>query len=96
MTVWAGKTGAGETVTIQVNGAPVTAQAGETVATALLRAGHRAFGTNPVSGKPLAPACMMGVCFGCLCRIDGRPGSQACLEQVRDGLTVETDSGVCS
>lgn len=93
MTTWTHTDPPGETVTVRVNGQPATARAGETVATLLLRLGHRAFGRHPVTGEPLAPFCMMGVCFGCLCRIDGRPGSQACLEPVRDGMTVETDTG---
>jgi NADH dehydrogenase/NADH:ubiquinone oxidoreductase subunit G len=33
----------------------------------------------------------VGVCFGCLCCIDERPGTQACLEPVRDGMTVQTE-----
>ena len=83
-------------VTIIVDGREVEALAGETVATVLLRIGCQSFGTSPVNGKPRAPACMMGVCFGCLCTIDGRAGSQACLEVVRDGLTVETGTEVPS
>jgi predicted molibdopterin-dependent oxidoreductase YjgC len=80
-----------DTVTIHVNGQPVTASPDETVATVLLRLGLRSFGLNPVSGRPAAPACLMGVCFGCLCCIDERPGTQACLEPVRDGMTVQTE-----
>ena len=89
MNTWK-RTGArGGSVTIIVNGREVEALAGETVATVLLRIGWRSFGRSPVTGNPRAPACMMGVCFGCLCTIDGRAGSQACLEVVRDGLTVD-------
>ena len=35
---------------------------------------------HPRTGRPVGPACLMGACFGCVCTIDGRPGSQACLE----------------
>ena len=94
MNVWTHPDPAGDPVTVVVNGQPVQAHLGETVATVLLRLGYLAFGNSPVTGKPLAPACMMGVCFGCLCRIDGRPGTQACLEPVQDGLTVDTDAQV--
>lgn len=96
MTVWMQTAPTSETVTVLVNGTPVVACPGETVATVLLRLGHRAFGRHPVTGQPLAPACMMGVCFGCLCCIDARPGAQACLEPVRDGMTVQTDFPVTS
>jgi len=96
MTVWKHHGPVGAPVTVLVNGQAVQAHPGETVATVLLRLGYRAFGSSPVTGKPLAPTCMMGICFGCLCRIDGRPGIQACLEPVQDGLSVETDTPVAS
>ena len=77
-------------VTISVDGAPVEALAGETVATALLAAGHAAFAASGKTGNRLAPWCLMGVCFGCLCEVDGRPQVQACLTPVRDGMAVRT------
>jgi hypothetical protein len=89
--IWKQTGPADDTITILVNGQTVIAHPGETVATVLLRLGYRAFGNNAVTGKPSAPACMMGICFGCLCRIDGRPGTQACLEPVQNGLAVEID-----
>ena len=77
-------------MTIIVDGTPLTARVGDSVAGALLAAGHTAFGAAR-PGQPLrAPYCLMGVCFGCLCRIDGRLGEQSCLWQVREGLIVET------
>jgi predicted molibdopterin-dependent oxidoreductase YjgC len=80
----------GATVTIDVDGTPVAAKAGESVASALLASGRPSFGCSAKTGAPMAPFCMMGVCFGCLCEIDGRPGAQACLEPVREGLRVVT------
>lgn len=52
MTVWILPEARGETVTVQVNGQPVAAQEGETVATVLLREGYRAFGRHPGDGGP--------------------------------------------
>ena len=75
-------------VTIEVDSSPVTAREGQSVAAALIAAGWPSFGSHTKTGAPLAPFCMMGVCFGCLCEVDGRPGVQACLVPVRDGLTV--------
>ena len=77
-------------IEVIVDGRATRAFAGESVATLLLRLGHDHFGPHPKTGAPLAPYCLMGTCFGCLCTIDGRPGSQACLEPVADGLRVET------
>ena len=77
-------------VTIQVDGEPVPAVAGDTVATALLAAGRGSFAVSGKTGHSLSPYCLIGVCFGCLCETDGRPQTQACLVTVRDGLTVRT------
>lgn len=80
--------GRGQTVTIRVNGEAISAQAGESVALALLAAGHGRFGVRSSDGSAYGPYCLMGVCFRCQCRIDGRPGEQACMVPVRDGLEV--------
>jgi ferredoxin len=63
--------------TIVVDGVDVRARTGETVAAALLAAGHRVL------------YCGMGACFVCVVTIDGAPGRRACLEAVRPGLRVE-------
>jgi len=80
-------------VTIHLDGEPVTARDGDTVAAAMLAidAGHTR--TTPVSGAPRLPFCMMGVCFDCLMEIDGVPNKQACLIRVRDGMQVRRQMG---
>jgi predicted molibdopterin-dependent oxidoreductase YjgC len=84
---------AGERVTITVDGAPVRAAPGDTVAAALFAAGYDHCRTTPVSGAPRAPYCMMGVCFDCLVTIDGVGNRQGCLVRVRDGMKVELQRG---
>jgi predicted molibdopterin-dependent oxidoreductase YjgC len=81
------------TVTISVDGRPVAARAGDSVAAALLGAGILACRTTPVSGAPRAPYCLMGVCFECLVAIDGQGSRQACLVPVREGMAVKTQEG---
>jgi len=83
----------GDAVTLSVDGTPVEARAGESVAAALLAAGIVVCRTTPLSGAPRAPYCMMGVCFECLVTIDGRGNRQACLVSVADGMSVETQAG---
>ena len=78
-------------IVLQVNGEPINAKSTDTVASALLRAGFQHFALSAKTGLPLAPACLMGVCFGCVCTIDGRAGTQACLEPVRHGQVITTD-----
>ncbi len=84
---------AGETVPLTVDGAPVRAAAGDTVAAAMLAGGFDHCRTTPVSGAPRAPYCMMGVCFDCLVTIDGVGNRQGCLVRVRDGMKVELQRG---
>lgn len=76
-----------------VDGKAVAARPGESVATALLAAGYRSFARNPATGARNAAHCLIGQCFGCLCTIDGRPQSQACLTPVADGMVIETTAG---
>ena len=84
---------AGPPVAITVDGKPISARTGDTVAAALIAAGIDHCRTTPVSGAPRAPYCLMGVCFECLVTVDGVGSRQGCLMPVRDGMTVETQTG---
>ena len=81
------------TVSVTVDGKPVSARAGDSVAAALLAAGYSHCRTTPVSGAPRAPFCMMGVCFDCLVTVDGVGNRQGCLVRVADGMAIETQHG---
>ena len=78
----------GESVVIEVDGEPVEAQAGETVATALLANGRRVLRRTRVGGKPRGLFCAMGICFDCIVTVDGRSGVRACLAPVEPGMRV--------
>ena len=80
-------------VSITVDGAPVAAREGDSVAAALLGSGSLACRTTPVTGAPRAPFCMMGVCFDCLVTVDGVPNVQGCMTRVRDGMRIEVQVG---
>jgi len=82
-----------ETVSLKVDGQPIDARAGDTVAAAMLAAGIDRFRTTPVTEASRAPYCLMGVCFDCLVTIDGVGSRQACLVPVREGMAVETQLG---
>jgi sarcosine oxidase subunit alpha len=81
------------TVTLTVDGRTVRARAEDTVAAALLANNFVGCRITPVSGRPRAPYCMMGVCFDCLVTVDGIGNRQACLVRVREGMAVETQRG---
>jgi len=68
------------------NGVPVAFRAGESVASALARAGIHAYGRLP-TGQQATVFCGIGQCQGCLVSLDGRL-AEACLTPCRDGLGV--------
>jgi predicted molibdopterin-dependent oxidoreductase YjgC len=83
----------GPAVTIIVDGRPVTAYRGESVAAALLADGRRALRRTLKERAPRGMFCGMGVCFDCLVSIDGRADLRACLIAVEDGMTISTGLG---
>ena len=84
---------AGQRVRVTIDGRPVTARAGDSVAAAMLSRGILYCRTTPVSGQQRAPYCMMGVCFECLVTIDDVHNRQGCLIEVSEGMRIETDVG---
>jgi D-hydroxyproline dehydrogenase subunit gamma len=79
-----------ETIELRVNGKPVRAPAGATVATAVFLAGVTGF-RRSVSGEPRGPLCGMGICFECRVIIDGAPHGRSCQTLCRPGMEVQTD-----
>jgi D-hydroxyproline dehydrogenase subunit gamma len=82
-----------QTVTVMVEGVPVSVNAGESAAAAALLAGLDSTRSSAVSGEPRAPYCMMGVCFECLMVIDGIASRQACLVPVQEGMRIARQDG---
>jgi predicted molibdopterin-dependent oxidoreductase YjgC len=72
---------------IEVDGRPVSAQPGQTVAAALIGAGITVFRHTP-TGAPRGIFCGMGVCFDCLVTVDGLADQRACITPVRPGMRV--------
>ncbi|MCZ8132819.1 MAG: FAD-dependent oxidoreductase [Steroidobacteraceae bacterium] len=64
----------------------IEAWPGETVAAALVAAGHWTC-RETRAGEPRGPFCGMGVCGECTMTIDGQP-KRACLEPARPGMVV--------
>ncbi len=81
------------TVMIEFEGKPVEARKGDSVAAALLAAGHRIFRSTPISGAARGPFCLMGTCFECLVEIDGIGNQQACMIEVREGIRIKRQQG---
>lgn len=77
---------------IEIDGRPLTAHAGDTVAAALLRSGVFVF-RHTTSSKPRGIFCGMGICFDCLVTIDDLPDQRACITAARPGMRVSTHKG---
>lgn len=82
----------GPRVEIVLDGHPVEAYLGETVAAVLLAEGEVATRTT-VKGEPRGIFCGMGVCWDCLVVVDGVPNTRACMTWVRDGMQVARQDG---
>ncbi len=76
-------------VSLTVNGRPVEAAGGMSVAAAVAHSGA-AFRRSS-TGEPRSALCGMGVCFECRVTIDGVGQQQACMLPVRVGMQVQTD-----
>lgn len=79
-------------VIIRVDGVPVQAYAGETVAGVFLAQGRRAWRRTEKLGERRGLFCGIGVCFDCLVTVDGQPHVRACMTVVEEGMAIETHS----
>ncbi len=84
--------GDAERFTFVVDGRPVTACAGETVATALLASGHRVLRRTTRRNEPRGVYCVMGVCWECAVLVGGR-AVRACVTPATPELIVDTVPG---
>jgi predicted molibdopterin-dependent oxidoreductase YjgC len=81
------------TVNMTLDGEPITARPGDTVAAALLAHSGDASRLT-ANSAPRTAFCMMGVCFDCLVEVDGRPNCQGCMITVRDGMVLRRQHGL--
>jgi predicted molibdopterin-dependent oxidoreductase YjgC len=80
-------------VTFTFESREITADAGQSIAAALIAAGIRSWRTTRVERRPRGVFCGIGVCFDCLVEINGRPGVRACLAEVQEGDRVAAQEG---
>ena len=83
-----------EPVRFTFDGAPMTAEAGQTVGAALLAAGIRSWRRTRSGGRPRGLFCGIGACFDCLVDVNGDRALRACLIPVREGDEVRTSGSV--
>lgn len=79
-------------VPVTLDGRRALVRSGTSVAAALLEQGQWNFRVNQVSGQGRGPYCGMGVCLECEVTVDERTHVRACLERVREGMCIDTET----
>ena len=79
-----------DTITVSVNGRPLTVPAGSMVSAAVAISGVASF-RRSVTGEPRGPLCGMGICFECRVTINGEAHSRSCQIACQSGMEVRTD-----
>jgi sarcosine oxidase, subunit alpha len=74
---------------IRFNGKTIPIQAGDTVASALYRAGQRIFTRSFKYHRPRGLLCCSGHCPNCLMNVDGIPNVRTCITEARAGMAVK-------
>ena len=78
----------GEQIEFYLDGQPLKAFKGETIAAALMASGHMVART--IDSQPLGVYCNIGVCHSCLMTVNGVKSVRTCSAQVAEGCKVET------
>ncbi|WP_427888034.1 2Fe-2S iron-sulfur cluster-binding protein [Kribbella sp. GL6] len=78
------------TFEVKVDGRPVTAQAGQTVAAVLLANGHDTWRTTRIHNRPRGVFCGIGACQDCLVTLNNTPNTRACQRTITPGDTIST------
>lgn len=78
-----------QTLSFSFDGIQFTANEGDTVAAALLYSGQTIIRQSHDSHSPRGPFCMMGACYECLIKHDGKT-VQACMLLVEQDMQITT------
>jgi sarcosine oxidase, subunit alpha len=78
---------------IDFEGRPVPIEPGDTVASALYRAGVRTFTRSVKHHRRRGLYCLSGDCPSCTLTVDGEPGVRSCVTEAADGMRVEREAG---
>lgn len=84
------------TFEILVDGKPLLAYEGETVAATLLANGIRSFRHTQKFHEPRGIFCGIGQCTDCIMEVDSKPNVRTCVTLVHPGMTVNTQNGLGS
>ncbi len=78
---------------LNFEGRPVEVLDGDSIASALYRAGVRVFSRSFKYHRPRGLYCLSGDCANCMVSVDREPGVRACLTPAAEGQQVEREKG---
>ncbi|MCI2422714.1 (2Fe-2S)-binding protein [Saccharopolyspora sp. K220] len=78
---------------VEVDGEPVSARAGQTVAAVLMSIGRTSWRSTRQHSRPRGLFCGIGACFDCLLVVNGLPDVRACQRVVSPGDVIRTQIG---
>lgn len=79
-------------VEFRFDGRRYLAYEGDTIASALYRAGVRSFSRGFKYHRPRGLFCLSGACPNCLVNVNGTPSVHACMTSVEEGMIVESQN----
>ncbi len=82
-----------EKIKFVYNGKEYVGFKGDTIASALHAAGIKILGHHPETGRARGFYCAIGNCSSCLMTVNGEPNVRICIEELKEGMVVETQKG---
>lgn len=83
----------GKKVTFTFDGKELEGYEGQPIAAALHDAGVRVLRESSKLHRPRGFYCAIGNCSSCLMKVDGKPNVRVCVEELKQGMKVETQKG---
>lgn len=80
-------------VTIYMDGKPIVAKEGDSIASALMANGIATFRHTHKTGEPRGLFCGIGQCTDCVVIVDGQPNVRSCVTRVQEGMRIQTQEG---
>ena len=75
-------------IALTLEGAPIEAQQGDTLLTALLAAGAGHLRDSEFGDGPRAGFCLMGACQDCWVQVEGRGRVRSCMTLAEQGMEI--------
>lgn len=83
----------GEKLTFTFDGKQMEGYEGETIAAALHAAGVKSLSHSTHLHRPRGLYCAIGNCSSCIMEVNGEPNVRICVEPLKDGMVVNTQTG---